>query len=100
MTFAADPRRRPEAKAVVDEFAARKVDPEGYVLYSYAAVQVWAAAATKAGTTDAQKVAATIKANKAGWDTVLGRVAFDTKGDVTESNYVFYVWKDGSYSQM
>jgi branched-chain amino acid transport system substrate-binding protein len=34
------------------------------------------------------------------WDSVLGPLAFDAKGDVKESNYVFYVWKDGSYSQM
>jgi branched-chain amino acid transport system substrate-binding protein len=100
MTFAADPRKLPQAKAVVDEFAAKKIDPEGYVLYSYAAVQAWAEAATKAGTTDAQKVAAALKANHEGWDTVLGPIAFDAKGDVTQSNYVFYVWKDGGYSQM
>ena len=100
MTFAADPRLRPEAAAVVAAFKRDGVDPEGYVLYSYAAVQVWAQAAAQAGSTDAQKVAAAIKANNTGWDTVLGRVAFDRKGDVTDSNYVFYVWKDGGYSQM
>jgi len=100
MTFAADPRKLPSAASVVAEFAAKKIDPEGYVLYTYAAVQVWAAAATKAGTTEPQKVAAAIKANAAGWDTVLGKVAFNAKGDVTEAGYVFYVWKDGAYGEL
>ena len=100
MTFAADPRKRPEAAAVVAGFRKRGVDPEGYVLYSYAAVQAWAAAAASAGTTDAPKVAAALKANKTGWNTVLGPIAFDAKGDVTQGNYVFYRWQDGSYAEM
>ncbi len=100
MTFAADPQKLPTAAAVVKEFQAKGIKPEGYVLYSYAAVQVWAEAATAAGTTDPRTVAKMLKSRPAGWDSVLGRIAFDQKGDVTESNYVFYVWKDGGYSQM
>ena len=30
-------------------------------------------------------------------DTVLGKIGFDKKGDVTAPGYVFYVWKDGKY---
>ena len=99
MTFPSDPRKRPTASAVVKEFADKKVDPEGYVLYTYAAIQVWAAAATKAGTTDPKKVA-TMLHDGGPWDTVLGKLAYDKKGDVTESDYVFYVWKNGNYSEM
>ena len=40
MTFAPDPRKRPEAKAVVEKFRAKKFEPEAYTLYSYAAVQI------------------------------------------------------------
>ncbi len=99
MTFPADPRKRPTAEAVVNEFKARNIDPEGYVLYSYAAIQVWAEAATKAGTTDPRKVAETLKADGP-WQTVLGPISFDKKGDITASDYVFYVWKNGSYAQI
>ena len=38
---------------------------------------------------------AALKANK--FDTVLGSIGFDAKGDVTAPGYVFYVWKDGKY---
>jgi len=31
---------------------------------------------------------------------VLGPITFDKKGDITVADYVFYVWKNGSYSQM
>ena len=47
MTFASDPRKRPAAAKVVQSFKAKNIDPEGYVLYTYAAVQIWAAAAEK-----------------------------------------------------
>ncbi len=43
MTFPPDPRKRPEAKAVVEKFEAKKFNPEAYTLYSYAAVQILAA---------------------------------------------------------
>ncbi len=98
MTFPSDPRTRPTAKAVVDAFKAKGIDPEGYVLYSYAAVEIWAKAATKAGTTDAKKVAETLHAGT--WDTVLGKISYDKKGDVTVADYVFYIWHNGSYSEM
>lgn len=100
MTFPPDPRKLPSAAKVVAEFDANKIDPEGYVLYSYAAVQVWAEAVKKIGTLDPQKVAAEMKANKAGWSTVLGPIAFDHKGDVRGAHYVVYDWKNGKYSQL
>jgi len=97
-TFGADPRKRATAKAVVDKFKAKNIDPEGYVLYTYAAVQVWAQAAAQAKTTDPKKVAETIHKGK--WNTVLGPVSYDAKGDITVIDYVFYVWKNGKYSEL
>ena len=99
MTFPPDPRLMKTAADVVKEFKAKKVDPEGYVLYTYAAIQIWADAAKKAGTTDPKKVAAALKASDK-WPSVLGPVSFDKKGDTTGGGYVFYLWKDGSYTQM
>ncbi len=99
MTFPPDPRTRPGAAGVVAEFKARQIDPEGYVLYTYAAVQIWAQAAAKAGSTDGQKVAAALKSGGP-WESVLGPISFDTKGDVTAGGYVFYQWQNGIYSQM
>src|SRR6201997_2428748 len=89
-TFGPDPRKKPTAKAIVDKFKAKNIDPEGYTLYTYAAFQVWSKAAAKAGTTDAKKVAATIKGGT--WDTVLGKIAYDKKGDITVIDYVVYKW--------
>lgn len=100
MTFSPDPRKNAVAAKVVKEFQDQKIDPEGYVLYTYAAIQIWAEAAKKAGTTDPKKVAATLKASGP-WPSVLGPVNFDKKGDVTGGAYVMYIWEaDGTYKQM
>jgi branched-chain amino acid transport system substrate-binding protein len=99
MTFAPDPRKRPFAAEAVKAFKAKNIDPEGYVLYTYAAVQIWAEAAKKAGAPDPKKVAETLKSSGP-WQSVLGPVSFDKKGDPIGSGYVVYVWKDGSYAEM
>jgi branched-chain amino acid transport system substrate-binding protein len=98
-TFPSDPRARATAAAVVKEFKDKGIDPEGYVLYTYAAIQLWAEVANKINSTDPKKVAEAIKAGK-DWPTVLGNMSFDKKGDVTVADYVWYVWHDGNYSQM
>lgn len=99
MTFSSDPRRRPTAAEVVQRFRARNVDPEGYVLYTYAAVQIFVAAATRGNTVDPRRLAALLKSGGP-WQTVLGEINFDAKGDVTVPDYVFYVWRNGSYAEM
>jgi branched-chain amino acid transport system substrate-binding protein len=95
MTFAPDPRKRPEAKAVIEKFRAKKFEPEAYTLYSYAAVQVMKQAADAAKSLDPKKVAAQIKSGQK-FQTVIGELSFDKKGDITRPDYVVYVWKKGS----
>jgi branched-chain amino acid transport system substrate-binding protein len=98
-TFGSDPRKRPAAAAVVKRFREKGIDPEGYTLYTYATMQVWAQAVAKAKTIDPKKVAETLRAGK--WDTVLGPLTFDKKGDITTVDYVFYRWsKDGKYDEI
>jgi len=99
MTFSSDPRKRQTAAEVVQRFRARNVDPEGYVLYTYAAVQIFAAAAGRANTTDPRRLADLLKSGGP-WQTVLGPISFDRKGDVTVPDYVFYVWRNGAYAEM
>jgi len=89
-TFGPDPRSNPAAKAVVDRFKARNVDPEGYTLHTYAAIQVWAQAVAKVGSTDSKKVMEAIKAGE--WDTVIGKLSFDAKGDIKQTGYVLWKW--------
>jgi branched-chain amino acid transport system substrate-binding protein len=98
-TFGPDPRKKPTAAAIVDKFKAKNIDPEGYTLYTYAAVQIWTQAAAKAGTTDPKKVMDTIKAGS--WDTVIGKLEYNSKGDIKQLDYVVYKWDDkGGYAEV
>jgi branched-chain amino acid transport system substrate-binding protein len=98
-TFGPDPRNKPTAKAIVERFKAKNIDPEGYTLYTYAAMQVWSQAAAKAKSTDPKKVMETIKAGH--WDTVIGKLEFDAKGDIKQIDYVVYKWDSkGGYSEV
>jgi branched-chain amino acid transport system substrate-binding protein len=98
-TFGPDPTKRKAAAEVVKRFKAKGINPEGYTLYTYASMQVWAQAAAKAKTTDPKKVAAEI--HKGTWETVLGPISYDKKGDITKLDYVFYEWKaDGKYAEI
>jgi branched-chain amino acid transport system substrate-binding protein len=99
-TFGPDPRNKATAKAIVDKFKAKNIDPEGYTLYTYAAFQVWTQAVAKAKSTDAKKVAGILKSSGS-YDTVLGKLSFDAKGDITILDYVVYKWDSkGNYAEI
>ena len=95
MTFSPDPRKNPAAKAIVDQFRKGGYEPEGYTLYSYGAVQAWVEAVTKAKSLDTGKVISALKGGS--FETVLGKIGFNSKGDVTAPGYVVYEWRDGKY---
>ncbi|MAL78915.1 MAG: branched chain amino acid ABC transporter substrate-binding protein [Sneathiella sp.] len=95
MTFSPDPRKNPGVDELVAKFREKGIEPEGYVLYTYAAVQAWAQAATAAKSVEEGKVIEALNSGK--FNTVLGELSFDDKGDVTLPGYVWYEWKDGKY---
>ena len=92
MTYGPDPRSKPEAKKVVEEFRAKKFEPEAYTLYSYAGVQIIKQAAEAAKSLDPKKVADKMHSGLH-FKTVLGDISYDKKGDITKLDYVMYIWK-------
>jgi branched-chain amino acid transport system substrate-binding protein len=91
----ADPRGRAEAAQVVERFRASGFEPEGDTLYAYAAVQAWAQAAARSGSLELQAVIASLREHR--FDTVLGSIDFDEKGDLTVQSPAWYVWRGGGY---
>lgn len=94
-TFDSDPREHPAAIELVQRFRAVDYEPEGYTLHTYAAIQVWAQAVSDAGSTEGPVVAEAMRART--YDTVLGSLRFDAKGDLVSHSYVWYEWRDGRY---
>ena len=71
-------------------------EPEGYTLYGYGAVQVWAHAVSKANSLDLQDVIKVLKTET--FDSVMGTIGFDEKGDVTGiSSFVWNVFEKDGY---
>jgi branched-chain amino acid transport system substrate-binding protein len=97
LTFPPPAEKASTAAKAVAELTAQKLDPTGYVLYSYATIQVWAEAAAKAGTTDGAKVGAELKSGGP-WPSVLGPITFDAKGDVVDAAYAIYKFHNGNYT--
>ncbi len=94
-TFSPDPRKNASATEVVKKFRDAKVEPEGYVMYAYAAMQLFAQAAEQGKSV---KYADLEKAMRTGtFDTVLGKLNFDAKGDNKLPGFMVYQWKGGQY---
>ena len=93
ITFPPDARKNPAAENVVAAFREANIEPESYVLYAYAAVQAWAQAATAAGSPEGGPVSASLGTGT--FETVLGTVSFDAKGDVSLPGFKVLEWKDG-----
>jgi branched-chain amino acid transport system substrate-binding protein len=92
----ADPRTGGKAAALVERFRANGYEPEGLTLYSYAGVEVWAQAVERAGTVEPKAVVRALRTHQ--FDTVLGTIGFDAKGDVYGYEpFVWYVWKSDTY---
>jgi branched-chain amino acid transport system substrate-binding protein len=98
MTFSPDPRKNPAAAEVVKRFKDKGIEPEGYVLYTYAALQAWKQAAEKAKSVEKDDI---IKAlNDTEFDTVIGKFKFNEKGDPNLPPYAVYRWSKGTYEQI
>ncbi len=98
MTFPPEPRSMPTAKAAVAEFRQQGYEPEGYTLFTYAAMQVYAEAAARAKSDKLDDVSKAMHAGK--FETVIGTVGFDAKGDVVGPNYVVYTWHNGKREEL
>ena len=97
-TFAPDPRKYDSAKQAVADLQAQGFNPEGYTLYTVAALQVFAQAAQQAGSTKLEDLVKALHA--ATFPTVVGEIAFDAKGDVKDPKYSIYRYQNGKYGEI
>ncbi|MCV6589278.1 MAG: branched-chain amino acid ABC transporter substrate-binding protein [Marinobacterium sp.] len=88
--------QNPVNQARVERIKAKGEDPTGpFVFTAYAAVELMQNAINKTGSTDPEEMAEYIRANPL--ETAIGKVAYDKKGDLTESTFqVFTLHQDGS----
>lgn len=76
---------------LVAAFKAKGEDPSGpFVLTAYAAVQIIAEAIKKAGEADSVKAAKVLRENS--FETPIGTVKYNDKGDMQDFEFVVYQW--------
>ena len=98
VTFGPEPRELSSAAQVVKKFETEGFNPEGYTLYAYAAIQAFAEAAKKAGSTELDALEKAL--HQGTYETVLGPITFDEKGDVKGFKYSMYRWHDRRYEEI
>ena len=97
-TFGPDYSKQASAKDLVPRFKAKNINPEGYTLYAYASFQVLQQAAAKAKSVKPADVAKTIHGGT--FDTVIGKISFDAKGDLTRPDYAIYKFTKGGWEEI
>jgi branched-chain amino acid transport system substrate-binding protein len=88
-------RDRPDAAALIERFQSRGLGTRMGGLEAYATIQVWAQAVERAGTFESAAVERMLRRGR--FETVLGRVAFDRKGDLQRAFWQWKVWTGGDY---
>ena len=94
-TFAADVRRLKTAIATAGRL---ERNGEGYRLYAYSALQLWAKAASGAKSLAGNRVAVVLKNSKI--DSILGRTGFDGNGDIQPPTTGIFNLKNGQFNQI
>ena len=97
MSCNADPRKLPEAQGALTALRKAGFEPAGYTLNAYAALQVVAEGIKRAGQ-DPVKVAAALRQSPV--PTVIGKISYDTKGDMVHPAFAMYRWHDGKYAEI
>ncbi len=97
--FTYDARKFPTAQGLVQRFRDKDQNPDGFTLYAYAAVQALAAAAEATGTMDSTRIAEWLRGGNR-FDTVVGPVTFDAKGDLASPAIAWFKWIDGRYVEV
>ncbi|MDO4706521.1 MAG: high-affinity branched-chain amino acid ABC transporter substrate-binding protein [Comamonadaceae bacterium] len=99
VTLPADFTKRPENAKIVKAFHDAKRDPDGaFQMPAYAAVEIMAATIKAVGE-DPEKAADYMHKNS--FETSIGKVEFDAKGDLKNFEFAVYQWdKDGNKKQL
>ena len=99
MTFAPDPRKLPTAADVVAKFKAENYDPEGYTLYTYAAIQAYRRRRRQGGL-DRPRGGGQGAEARAATRPCSARWRSTRRATSKNPEYVMYVWKDGQYGEL
>jgi len=92
-SFPPDPADDRRNRKITKKYKKQGYKPQAFTFYTYGAIELWAQAVNKAGTLEASAVSRTLRSQK--FNTVLGEVNFDAKGDISNPGFVMYFFNKG-----
>ncbi len=98
VTSPPDPRNNPGSVQLVERIRGGGDEPEVFTLNAYAAVQVWAQAVRQNSSSAYRSVSQAL--NEGRFKTVVGDIAFNSRGDVSIPGYIVYEWQGNWYAPL
>lgn len=96
-TYAPEVKARPAAQEAARRIKEAGVsEPDNFAFYHYAAIEVIAAAMEMAKSEEVEAVIAALRHGE--YQTTIGTVSFDAKGDLKAPEWGFYEWRAGTYA--
>jgi branched-chain amino acid transport system substrate-binding protein len=99
-TFLDDPLQKAAAAPLLARAKDRGITLNRVSVQAYAGIEAWAQSVRQAGTTDGRAVSRILHRRK--FDTVMGEIAFDSKGDLQPpaSEWVWYQWRGSNRDRL
>ena len=97
LTFSPDTTKLPSVQGVLGRYRARFGEPGPYSFYAYDAANLLLTALAQAGDADGAKVSQALHGLV--FDGVTGRIQFDAKGDLIQTQYVVWITKNGAFEE-
>jgi branched-chain amino acid transport system substrate-binding protein len=95
LTFSPDARNIPTAKSFIDKYQSKYGEIGPYSIYAYDAANILLNAIKEAKSTEGTVIID--KLHSMEFEVALGKIKFDTRGDVTTSPYVVWITKGGKF---
>jgi branched-chain amino acid transport system substrate-binding protein len=97
LTFSPDPKNIPSAKGFIDRYQTEFGEIGPYSLYAYDAANTLLTAIKEANSTEGKAIID--KLHSMQFEGALGKISFDSKGDVTVAPYVVWITKNGKFEE-
>lgn len=95
ISFGPDYQNMPSTQTFLKKYRERFGPEQGYSIYGYESVNVLLSAIEKAGSTDSKKIIDALRSTR--FETSMGPIEFDSKGDLKQSNFIIWTIKEGKF---
>ena len=97
LTFSPDPKNISSAKGFIEKYQSKYKEVGPYSIYAYDAANIMLSAIKEAHSTEGKAIIDMLHLME--FNGALGKIMFDSKGDVTVARYVVWITKSGKFEE-